>query len=353
MRVLFLTYPRFGLGKGGFQVQVNRTIEELTTLGIDVVRFDPWSNQLPGVDLVHVFSLEGTLVYHVRHASLHGVPVVTSPVFNVFSQSRLSTTLKVRTLSRIPGMFVDYRHAREVLNASTAVIALNEQERGTLRSAFALPDEKLHIVPNGIDERFFDASPALFHEKHSFRGFVLQVGSIEPRKNQLTTIRAVRDEPFELVLIGGVQPGHQGYYEECRRAAGPNVHFLGHINYDDPLLPSAFAAAAAFVLPSFSEVQPLTLYEASAAGCTLVVSSRVPISNELRDRVTTVPPSRVSSLRSALRRAVREGETARRAPTGLLTWREVARRLIRRYEQCLSTRPSARMPRFHDVRTRQ
>lgn len=84
MRVLFLTYPRIGMNRGGLQIQIEETAQGLTDIGVEVIRYDPWQNQIPNVDACHVFSVDGSMVYHTSRAVSLGVPVILSPVLNAF-----------------------------------------------------------------------------------------------------------------------------------------------------------------------------------------------------------------------------------------------------------------------------
>ena len=45
MKVLFITYPRIGLGHGGFEIQIEKTCQELRHIGVEVLLYDPWKNQ--------------------------------------------------------------------------------------------------------------------------------------------------------------------------------------------------------------------------------------------------------------------------------------------------------------------
>lgn len=335
MRALFVTYPRIGLGKGGLQVQIQRTAEELSKQDVEVLFFDPWKDQTPEVDIVHLFSLDGTLVYHARHAHKSGLPIVVSPVFNAFAVPPAIAVLRSRLSQYIPALYTDLRRAAETLRYATKVVALNEEESRLLGRAFGVENHRQAVIPNGVDVRFRNADPTLFRQHFGLSDFVLQVGSIEPRKNQLASIRAAKGQPFDLVLIGGASAGNEGYLEQCKREAGQNVHFLGHIQHNDPLLASAFASSRVFVLPSYSEVMPLTLYEAAVAGCHLITSHNVPVSAELSDRVKRVHASDSSRLRREITTAL---STANASPHGvqavrLASWQDVATQLKRLYNE--------------------
>lgn len=289
LKVLFLTYPRIGLNLGGLQIQIQKTAEALMAIGVEVIFYDPWKNQLPEVDICHIFSLDGTMIYHAERAAILGKPIIISPVFNSFQQQPWTTKLKVAFSKRLPGVYSDLKRANRILHLASNILALNEDEKHLLQNIFNINKNICHVIPNGIDKKFAQATPDLFIEKYELKDFILQVASIEPRKNQFNLIKAVNQLPHQLVLIGKANGANQDYLKKCQNIAGKNVHFLGQFTHGDPMLESAFAAAKLFVLPSYSEVMPLTIYEAALAGCKLATSLNVPIHPDIDKFVPRFP----------------------------------------------------------------
>jgi glycosyltransferase involved in cell wall biosynthesis len=326
LRVLFLTYPRIGLNRGGLQLQIAKTAEALTGLGIEVVYYNPWLNEIPEVDLCHVFSIDGSMMYHVQSAKNRLKPVVVSPVFSCSGVPLWQTKIKAKLSSLLPGMYTDLVRARALLEGASHVIALTGNERAALEQSFQIRRDKLSIIPNGIEKRFSSASPRLFEERFGFNDFILQVGSIDRNKNQLATIRAVKGTPHKLVIIGQASTINENYYQACTAAADDNVFFLGQLSHDDPLLASAFAAAKTFILPSYNEVMPLVLYEAALAGCKLVVSQSVPVEPALRPFVTPVDPDSVGNIAAVLNAEMASPMTAggQQVALAMPTWAGVA-----------------------------
>lgn len=339
IKVLFITYPRIGLNRGGLQIQIEKTAEALTNAGVEVIFCNPWKNQIPDVDLCHVFSIDGTLVYHVERAVGLGKPVIISPVFNGFTDGVWKFIVKAKLAKYIPGMYSDLKRAGSMLSLSNLILALNEAERDSLVRAFRLPSKNCVVLPNGIDHRFCSADPALFESKFGVKDFILQVGSIEPNKNQLNTIRAVVKLPYKLVIIGQATPANQGYFAKCRAAAGGNVIFAGQFAHEDPLFVSAFAAAKIFVLPSYREVMPLALYEAAVAGAKLAISKNVPISDDIKQFVPIFDPDNTEEIAAVIDnemkipRKVALQEKARLMPT----WQDIGCEIRAIYDNVLMT----------------
>ena len=312
----------------------------MTENGVDVLFYDPWKNQIEGVDLCHVFSVDSSMVYHVRRAVSESKPVLVSPVFSFYKDPLWKTTLKVKLSEHIPGMLNELVQAKFSLCSAARVLALHSQERQRLIKVFGLSPQRCVIVPNGINDVFKKADAKLFRQKYGVIDFVLQVGSINHNKNQLALIKAVSGLPHNLVIVGGVSDGSEKYMEQCRTVAGNNVIFTGQFDYNDPMLASAFAAAKLFVLPSYTEVMPLTLYEAASAGCRVAVSKNLPVCEQIRQYVATFDPNKPRQLAAIIVRQMQLGrdDTVKEIVAHMPSWKDVGRQIKGIYQEVLAER---------------
>jgi glycosyltransferase involved in cell wall biosynthesis len=97
-------------------------------------------------------------------------------------------------------------------------------------------------------------------------------GSISPYKNQLGLAQALAGAGLPLVLIGAAPREQQAYLQQLLDL--PHVSWLGALDHADPLLASAYHAAAVAALPSQGEVFPLSVLEALAAGTPVVMTAQ-------------------------------------------------------------------------------
>jgi glycosyltransferase involved in cell wall biosynthesis len=329
-----LTYPRIGLNYGGLQIQIDQTIKGLNQLGVETIRYDPWQNQIPEVDVCHAFSIDGSMIYHIERATIIRKPVVVSPVLNLFKTPLLITQIKTALSDFVPGFYSDLKRAKKILKAAARVIALNKDEQRLLKSIFGISENLCIVVPNGIDTRFSGGDPELFESKYGFRDFLLEVASIEKRKNQLNLIRAMKDLPYRLVLVGKATSEKDEYLMQCKREAGDNVFFVEAFAHDDPMLAAAYAAAKLFVLPSYSEVMPLALYEAASAGCNVITSNNVPIPESMNRLVSTFDPEDTRELATLISHVMeiqpdhQLQDTVRAMPT----WNQISEQILTIYQ---------------------
>jgi glycosyltransferase involved in cell wall biosynthesis len=180
MKVLFATYPMAFHTPGGGEIQLLAYEKHLPQHGVEVTLFDQWKPRFLEHDLVHFFSCVGGSVHLCHFVKQLGLPLVVS--------SSLWVTEETKHLYPCD----EIRH--QFLLADR-VIANSEIECETLARTLDLPREKFVSVLNGVDNLFFDSVPShRFRDTFNITGpFVLNVGNIEPRKNQLALIRAMKD----------------------------------------------------------------------------------------------------------------------------------------------------------------
>jgi glycosyltransferase involved in cell wall biosynthesis len=163
----------------------------------------------------------------------------------------------------------------QALRRASAIFTPSRASKYDLIRAAGVPSERIHVTPNGVDARFFEA-----RAPEGPRGpYLLAVGTLEPRKNLPALLEAFRilrrdGRDLQLVLVGRQAFTHSlplGDLEPYVRLAGP---------VPDEELPALYAGAACFVLCSLYEGFGLPLAEAMAAG-TPAVASDIPALREV------------------------------------------------------------------------
>ncbi|MCS6830166.1 MAG: methyltransferase domain-containing protein [bacterium] len=360
-RVLMTTHQRALEMLGGGETQLFETLLALREQGVaaDV----SVSMRLPEEPyaLIHAFSL-----YHADKVDLlerTGKPLVVSTIFRdnaafypvtvgaaVFRQqeaSQVEEALRAWKEGRLRVQGVepqsldepeDLRRVKERVVRRAQVLLPNcRWELSSLRRYFRLGYKPAQVVPNAVrPERFTQAAPDAFAQRFGSRDFVLCAARIEPFKNQLMLIWALRSTGIPLVLAGSVSDPEYGAL--CRRWAGENVHFVGELSPE--LLASAYAAARVHAMPSWAETPGLTSLEAALAGCAIVVGDQGAEREYFGDFAFYCNPADVDSIREAVLRAWEARDTAKREALREhilkhYTWSEAARTTAEAYEQIL------------------
>jgi 1,2-diacylglycerol 3-alpha-glucosyltransferase len=181
---------------------------------------------------------------------------------------------------------------------------------------------QIEIVPSGIDVGHFgsgrrdDALRARLGAGSGDRLF-LYVGRLAKEKNVELLLRALgraEDDSLKLTVAGDGprRDDLEQLARECGVAAA--TRFLGVVPRNE--LPSLYASADAFVMPSTTETQGLVLAEALAAGARVIAADAPQNRDVLENAGTVVEPS-VQAFADAFGRVPvggnREAATARRA----------------------------------------
>jgi len=292
MHVLFDTYPWAFVTPGGGEQQLVKYAEHLPSHGIEVTLHDHWNSVLDAVDVVHFFSCIGGSIHFCNYVRQRGLPlVITSSLWIDEATKHLYPIDEIRSQLALADVIVS--NSRAECDALAQVL-------GLCRGQF-MP------VMNGVDRRF-----AIPHDSNEFRKkygidgpFVLNVGNIERRKNQLNLVRALAGHDLPLVIIGHVR--EPDYAERvCAEAAGC-THFLGSLGHDDPLLASAYAACAVFALPSICETPGLAALEAAAAGAPMVVTREGSAREYFSDMCRYVDPTEPADIARGIDEALAAG----------------------------------------------
>jgi glycosyltransferase involved in cell wall biosynthesis len=343
---------------GGGEIQMFGTLRGLRELDVKARLWRPWEESLSEAKCLHLF---GSLPEHlplVEAARRADLPVLLSTItwFDWSAYWREPGNL-IHRLRAVAGFAA--RAAcpklpswRRTLYQSVDLLLPNSNaEAAQLTRYFQVPSEKLHIVPNGADPRFADADPEpflkLLDRQFSARTpkavcsqiaegrFVLYVGRIEPRKNQLGLLNAMCGTGVPVVLLGDAVPGHDRYWKTCCRAADGSVIFLPRLDHDDPLLKSAYAACGCLALTGWYETPGLVALEAAMTGTPLVLP-RGGSAHEYFDRdALYVRPDDLLGIRRAVLEALerpRSKQIAQRVQDNF-TWEVAARVTLEAYRR--------------------
>jgi len=323
-------------------MQSRKTAEYLQKSGHTVELFNPWNEyDLQSYDCIHLFlAANETLTIAQRLKSLN-CKFVVSPVF--FTRRSISTIQKVMKFEKfgsqyIRGIFSDYSIKAQVCKAANLVLPNTQDEADLLIDGFGINKESVKVVPNGVDLRFENASPQLFHNKYNLSDFVLFVGDASAeRKNLYSLLKQYQTEDPPLVIIGELDDSD--YSESCRQMISENehIHYLGPVDHDDPLLESAYAVAQVFTLPSQFETPGIAALEAALAGCNIAITEVGGTREYFGEFADYINPENVSSIMPAIRAAYSKTKTdsLKNRVKENYSWAAVARKTEEAYRSVL------------------
>ena len=159
------------------------------------------------------------------------------------------------------------------------VVAVSEMTKKDIIQIYGIPEEKIEVVYQGCNASF--AQPVkqdkLYEVKHKYHlpeVFILNVGSIEPRKNLLLIVKALKQmgKDIPLVAIGKRTP-YADVVEQYVRENNMEgqVTLLSNIPFED--LPAFYRLASLFVYPSFFEGFGIPILEALNSGTPVIAAT--------------------------------------------------------------------------------
>jgi glycosyltransferase involved in cell wall biosynthesis len=342
MRILLVPYPDTWGIEGGHKTQLFQTARALRDAGAIVAIGDIRLAGSSWFDVVHYFGDPRPLLAMGRPKARFVVSPIYFPAWFDFGPLRwrggCTTWITAHLRRRLEKVKHPGRGRREwaevaariAAMAQADVIVTNSQaETRLLESDAGKSLPSVRVAHNGVDPSFFTGSEERGRALLGPDPFVLCVGRIEPRKNQLTLARAMRSVPRRLVLLGTILPGNEGYLRACKAALPALVH---HSHVGD-LLPHVYAAADAHVLPSWYETTGLTTLEALAAG-TPCVAGRGPCVDYYFEDAPAVRlhrPGDQRGLRDSVLEALEAPRDQGRELAARYTWERAAQELMDAY----------------------
>ncbi len=343
MKVCFASYQAVMMLRGGPRTQIFQTKRCLERLGVGVTLFDSWQElRRENVDLVHIFSANIGTFHLARVLQQQGIPFVVTPIFwTRRSLTVVRAALFAEKMAKrfVRGFWTDYGVIAEICRWAKAVLPNTTEESLLYTEGFGVPMEKISVIPNGVEKRFYEAKPFLFSKKFGVRDFILNVGHVGPeRKNILRLIQALEGINKQAVIIGRIEKGEDG--RKCLDLAkkNPRLKILDSIPHDSELLASAYAACDVFALPSLFETPGIAALEAALAGAKIVITPHGGTKDYFGLQAEYVAPYSVDSIRKGIQKAMakRKDPSLRERIRKEFLWERVGEKTKKAYETALA-----------------
>lgn len=357
MRVLLQIRPNATKNRGGDTRVFEQITAGLRAAGLVVEADDQGTVNPAGFDVVHLFNFATPDYTRMlgQRAKDAGVPFVVTALHEDTPNFYNQAVVQARTLIEYVRRGQDRGWlAAEMANASSVERSPSHDNRWIVQNAAMLfssgAAESASIrkvygagapiveIPFGC-EVGSNASRDVFLQTHGLTDFVLCVGRLELRKNQLALLTALEDSDLPVVLItSGVhyQPEYTAAVKAFKRRGKTLI--LEHASAE--MLASAYASARVHALPSWYELPGLVSLEAAKLGCNVVSTTLGTGRDCLGDRAFYCRPDDIDAIRSA----VMAGYYSPVAPeladiASTFTWERTVRETIRAYN---SIAPAAR-----------
>ncbi|QBD78446.1 glycosyltransferase family 1 protein [Ktedonosporobacter rubrisoli] len=204
------------------------------------------------------------------------------------------------------------------LRHATMVIAVSESTRQDAHKLVGIPLERVQTVNPCIDTRFLSAVEEeqiqAFRKQHQLEnGYILYLGTLEPRKNITTLIEAYAQlrqnytTPVKLVLAGGKGWLYDEIFAKVRELGlESEVIFPGFVTDTEQVL--WYRAASVFAYPSLYEGFGIPVAEALACGIPVVTSNISSLPEAGAQIALCVDPYNIEGIARAMHRAITDQE---------------------------------------------
>ncbi len=196
------------------------------------------------------------------------------------------------------------------------IISISEQTASDLVHFLNVPQQKIVTVYQGCHPQFkkvLSASEILkIRKKHRLpEQYLLNVGTIEARKNVILIIRALSRIPKEnrlpLVIVGReTEYKREIVIEALQRNVWESIIFLHDIPFTD--FPAIYQGAKLFVYPSLFEGFGIPLVEAIESGIPVITSNGSCFSEAAGPSSIYVEPTNAEELAFQINRVVHDSE---------------------------------------------
>lgn len=182
---------------------------------------------------------------------------------------------------------------RRAVKDADFVITVSKSIKEDLMSLLGVKSDKIIVTPIPTSDDFLlqakhTRSKEDLRQKYAIptTNYILSVGTIEPRKNQLATLHAYLELPrefrrlYSLVFAGGYGWGSEHFLTEVEHAkrSGENVVLTGYYDFEDSY--GLYHHSSLFTAASHYEGFGMPLMEAMSAGTPLLVAD-IPVFHEV------------------------------------------------------------------------
>ncbi len=255
---------------------------------------------------------EGAELFHAPH-------YVLPPLVPCRAVVTIHDCIHLRFPQYLPSK-LGYAYARGQMWTAThqaaRVITVSEASKRDILRYFRVPESRIEVIYNAIDDRFREEPPAdqVARVRERYRltdPFVLYTGNIKPHKNLERLIEAFHlmrhDNPelshVQLLIIGD----EISKYATLRRAVHrhklhKHVRFFGFV--PDHTLAALYRLADVFVFPSLYEGFGLPPLEAMASGTPVITSNVSSLPEVVGDAALMIDPYEPAAIAEAMQRVL-------------------------------------------------
>lgn len=235
-----------------------------------------------------------------------------------------------------------WKFKNSALNADL-IIAISEQTKKDIIHYLKVPERKIVVVYQGCHQSFkeFIFPEFLENTKQKFNlpnKFLLNVGTIEERKNLLNAVKALKDTKIPLVVVGKKTNYFKKIEKEIQKS-GVEVQFLEGVSMQE--LAAIYRLSTVFIYPSLFEGFGIPIIEALFSGTPVITSNLSCLPEAGGENSLYVNPKNIADIQAKILFLWNnESERKRRVEKGFVFVEKfndenIARNLMKVYQEIL------------------
>ena len=368
MKVLFCVRHNFHDSPGGAQIQILKTRAYLEKKGVVCdLTTTPYGVDYSQYDVVHLTDLTwvydlllylkelksfkgkkvlSTIYWPFDDYASNGAPMLQKIIFKLFGINGFEYAKAVAKFIMkkepiyLEGLKQSYiQNQINIVKEVDWLLPNSGMEMDALNNRLNLQQKNFSVVNNAIDTAAFDKvlkSNTVTRDQN----LITFVARIDPRKNQLAFLEAMKDTPYKIRFIGQAAPNSKKYYETLREEAEKrgNVEFVSHISQEEVF--KNMMEAKVNVLTSWIETPGLVSLEAGYAGCNIVVTDKGSVRDYFKEYAFYCMPDDIESIKVQTIKAMESAfdENFRILIRNEFDWSNTAKQTLEAYEDALESK---------------
>lgn len=241
------------------------------------------------------------------------------------------------------------KELRNTINRAAMLITDSEYTKREISDYFSFEPARIVVAPLAFNTDFHprnehDVSAQLKKYKLKWRKFFLYTGTIEPRKNILTLLRAYdqltlkEKQEYPLVISGYKGWENEALFRLFDKGKSEGwLYYLGFVPGKD--LPVLYSAATCFIFPSIYEGFGLPVLEAMASGTPVICSNATSLPEVVGNAALMHDPEDIDALAGYIKSMIYDNAQHHSMidlginQAGLFSWSLCADKTIEAYKQ--------------------
>lgn len=320
MKILYSAYPWAFDCPGGGERQLLAYQSHLTGMGIQVDLFDQWNPKFKEYDIFHYFSVQPGSIHFCNYIKAQGLKLVISP----------NLWITQETKNNYP-----FQEIWNLFQIADRVVVNSDLEGNQMSDVFSMSREKFVTVYNGFEESYiYSYDPGLYRNKYGlYRPYILNIANLEPRKNQLAFLEAMKSFPeMDFVVAGYIRD--QEYAQACTDFADGQLKIVGPFQYNSDMLRSIITGCELFAMPSLLETPSIAALEAASSGKKILITKVGSTKEYFSNTVTYVDPHSIESMVNGISDALqKDPDFSRWLVQSRFMWSKCMPSLIKCYKE--------------------